>query len=370
MTAAFVAPGRIVTGLGCLASVGEEAARLGGKALLVTGRRFARETGLTERVLTLLREAGVASSVYDQVTPDPTLEQVEAARRQAREGGCDLVLGLGGGSVMDAAKVVAGLAREAAPAREFQQGRAVQRQGLPFIAVPTTAGTGAEATPNGVITDTERRAKQSIRDPSFMPAAAIVDPEPMRHADLTVTAHAGMDALDQAVESHVSRHAYSLTRALSRQAVALLSRALPRLAEDLGDMAAREDAAMGSLMAGIALANAKLGVVHGLAHPLGARYGIPHGRVCGILMPHAIRYNAEVAAEGYAELSEVVGRPLVDFVEETLTRFRMPSDLGEYHIPRADIPAIVAQALGAGSTHANPRDVTEGDLTALLETAI
>jgi len=370
VTVTFIAPARIATGQGCLEAVGEESARLGRRALVVTGRRFARETGLTERVVTLLREAGVGSTLYEQVTPDPTLEQVETARRLAREETCDLVVALGGGSAIDAGKVAAGLFSEPAPVREFQQGRPVETPGLPFIAIPTTAGTGAEATPNGVITDTDRHIKQSIRDASFMPDVAIVDPEPMRHASLAVTAHAGMDALDQAIESHVSRYAYSLTHALSRQAVVLLARALPRLAEDLDDMTAREDAAMGSLMAGLALTNAKLGVVHGLAHPLGARYGIPHGRVCGILMPHAIRYNAEVAAVGYAELSEVVGRSIVDFVEDTLAALGMPPDLKEYGIPRDDIPAIVSEARGAGSTGANPRDVTDDDLAALLDAVI
>lgn len=367
MNTVFLAPNRVITGRGCLNAVGEEAARLGRKALIVTGRTFARTSGLAARVQSLLEAADVAWEIYDQVTPDPTLDQVDAARDLVTGRNCTVVIGLGGGSAIDAGKVAAALAGETDPARAFQQGQPVERPGVRFIAVPTTAGTGAEATPNGVITDPDGPVKKSIRGPSFMPAVAIVDPETTVHADLTVTAHAGMDALCQAVESHVSRHATPLTRALSRQAFALLVRALPRLASDLTDMNAREDAALGSLMAGMALANARLGVVHGLAHPLGARYGIPHGLVCGVLLPYAIRYNADAAAAGFAELSAVAGGPLVEVVQGLLTTLGLPHDLKALTIPTADVPALAAESKDSGSTRANPREASEADLAALVE---
>jgi alcohol dehydrogenase class IV len=370
VSATFVTPGRVVTGRGSLETVGAEAARLGKRALLVTGRQFARRTGLTDRVLGLLQRAGVPASVYDDVPPEPTLAQADEARRLALREHCDLLVGLGGGSAVDVGKVAAGLVHESAPLREFFDGREIAAPGIPFIAIPTTAGTGAEATPNGVLTDPERLIKRSIRAPSLMPAVAIVDPDTTMEAGLVLTAQAGMDALTQAVEAHISRHSYSLTQALSRQAVVLLARALVRLADDLDDPDAREDAALGSLMAGMALANARLGVVHGLAHPLGARYGISHGRVCGILLPHAIRFNAEAAEEDLADLSDAVGQPLADFAEATLVNFGMPLTLRELHVPREDVRSIVVETLNAGSTQANPRDVTEEDLTALLEAVI
>ena len=362
----FTVPRRVVTGWGALSTLGREAARLGRRALLVTGRRFARQSGLTDRVVALLAEAGVEAVLYDRAGAEPTLEEVDGARRLLAETGCDLVVAIGGGSAIDVGKVAAGLAREEAPAREFQQGRDLQRTGIPMIAVPTTAGTGAEATPNGVITDTERRVKQSIRHPSFMPAVALVDPETTVGADRTVTAHSGLDALAQAVESHVSRGATAVTRALSRQAFVLLARALPGLARDLADRDARESAAMGSLMAGMALANARLGIVHGLAHPLGARFHIPHGRVCGILLPHVVRFNLPAAREGYAELEQAIGRPLAEFAEALLASFGVPADLEEYHIPPEDLREIADEALPSGSTRANPRRVSARDLVDLL----
>jgi len=367
MSATFLTPPRIITGVGSLGECGAVAAALGRCVLLVTGKSSMRRSGASGRLITDLQAAGLACHLYDAVATEPTLDMVDEGRRLCRERGCDLVIGMGGGSAMDAAKVIAGLAREEAPARDFHQGKKVERTGLPFIAIPTTSGTGAEVTKNGVISDPENRVKKSIRDDSFMAKAAIVDPELTVSAPPHVTACAGMDALTQAIESFTSIHATPLTDALAFKAIGLMAGCLERAVKNGSDIEARSDASYGSLLAGMALANARLGVVHGMAHPLGVRYGIPHGLVCGVLLPAAMRLNREASADKYDRIDALLGGDAVEFVERLAERIGLARSLADYDIPREDFDAIVAESMPSGSLKANPKKITEEDVRSILE---
>ncbi|MEW6358056.1 MAG: iron-containing alcohol dehydrogenase [Planctomycetota bacterium] len=368
--ATFITAPKIITGAGTLADCGKEAAMFGRSCLLVTGRGALRRAGVTDRLVDLLAEHGVAAHVYDGVSGEPTLDMVDEGRKLVHDLKIHFVIGAGGGSAMDAGKVVAGLAHEDAPCAEFHQGREVEKPGIPFIAIPTTSGTGSEVTKNGVITDPTAKVKQSIRHDSFMAKLVIVDPELTLSAPRDITAHTGMDALTQAIESYTSIHATPLTDALSFEAVALICRSLAAACEDGDDIAARSDMAYGSLMAGMALANARLGAVHGLAHPLGVRYGIPHGLVCGVLLPRVMRLNSEAAKEKYAKIARMVNKDAIAFVEELSEKVGLPKDLSKYNVPRDDFDAIIAESMPSGSLKANPKPVTEDDLRVILEEVI
>ncbi len=375
----FRTPGEVHFGAGAVASVGRIAKTWGERALIITGARSAKTTGALDAVCQSLKAAGVSVVIYDKVGHEPTIRLVEEARALARSEQCDLMIGLGGGSPIDTAKCAAGLFYSPEPvASHFRDGLEPPDRALPWIAVPTTAGAGAEATPNSVLIDEETKIKQSLRSWRWLAKAAIVDPQLTVSCPPTVTAYSGMDAFTQAVESYVSRHATPLTEAISFEAALQVAKALPRAYENGADLEARTAVAWGATMAGIALANARLGAVHGFAHPVGAFYSLPHGMVCAILLPWVIEYNLDVAAPKYARLAraldvtapassdECAARDFLAYVRELNARLGIPAKLGEVGLERDRIDEIVKHTLPSGSLAANPKDVPEEDLKAML----
>jgi len=365
----FRAPQRIVTGWGSFEELGQLAAALGRRALLVTGRRAMKKAGITDRAVRLLRAAGLHVELFDQVESEPDVGTIDAARQAARVGRADVVIGLGGGSAMDAAKAVAGLAHETAATREFLQGRKVQADVLPLVCVPTTSGTGSEATINGVISDRERMVKTSIRDERLMPRVALVDPELTVTCPAEVTAAAGLDALSQAIESYVSVHATALTEALSVRAAEELAASVEQAVKTPADRVARTRAAWGSLMAGMALSNARLGMIHGIVHPLGVRYGIPHGLACGVLLPVALEFNRETLGGKWSMLTRIFGGDPVEQCRQLLRRVGLPENLRGYNVRPEHFGTIADESLPSGSLKANPRKVSRQDIIEVLRQA-
>ena len=386
------------------------------RALLVTGGGSLEKAGVLDRARESLRATGVEFDEHPGVLPEPDLATVELLRGRLHEG-FDLVVSIGGGSVIDAAKAAAALVAEDAPVREFHAGRRIEAEGLPHVAVPTTAGTGAEVTPNAVITDPELPRKASIRGPTLLPAAAIVDPELLVSLPARLTAESGMDALVQAIESYVSIHATPLTEGLSLHAITLLARGLVAAFENGSDIEARTCCAYGSLCAGMALANARLGVVHGLAHPLGARLHLAHGAICAMLLAPSIRLNdtpeagsvarakyvdvahrladglshagtdgltvagitrEEVerrAASGHLEGARRRGRAPVtgELVECIMERLGLPRKLPEdaagklgVSLDDETVEKIVEESMGSGSLKANPLKIEPEHVRRLL----
>ena len=379
---AFYLPTEIITGLGCFDKLGEVASRYGQKALLVCGKKAMKRTGTLDRALKNLAEAGMTATVYDGVKGEPTLDMVEEGLALARREGSQVVIGLGGGSAMDTAKAIAGLFFQPGKPQEYHRGRPVEGPGLPFIAVPTTAGTGAEVTKNAVLIDQERMVKRSIRSEQWFAKAALVDPELTLSMPPSVTASTGSDALCQAIESYVSIGAMPATDALATQAIALIGRSLVRAYHHGEDIEARSDMLYGSLLAGMALANARLGGVHGIAHPLGCRYKIPHGVVCGLLLPYLMEYNLEYALDKYAHIAELLGEDTrgmtteeaatrsVEAVRRILEEIEIPMHLRQFGVEEADFPDIIAQSLPSGSLKHNPRPLGEEDVRLILERAM
>ena len=363
----FTTVSKLVTGAGCFDQLGELAKQLGRRALVVTGRRSMRRAGLTDRACGLLQAAGVEVLLFEDVSREPSDADVDAGRARCRAERCGLVIGIGGGSAMDAAKSIAALANADAPTAEYIKGRpADARDPLPCIAVATTSGTGAEVTPNAVLSWPGGRLKASIRGAGILPTVALVDPDLTLTCPPGVTAASGMDALTQAIESYVSIHATPLTEALSLHAAELMLANLPEAYAHGDNRAAREGCAYGSTMAGIALANARLGVVHGIAHPLGIRCHIPHGVCCAALLPASIRLNRTAAAAKYDRLSQVAGADIEKVAERLLTELGLDRAFGEYEINERDLPEIARESMPSGSLKANPKKVTEEDVLNIL----
>ena len=332
----------------------------------MTGRAAMRQAGITDRAVAGLEEAGCAVFVYEDVPPEPTLACVDAGRDALRRHEADLVIGLGGGSAIDVAKAIGALARAVPETRAFFAGEPAPERGVPIVTIPTTAGTGAEVTRNSVLADPDAPAKQSIRGDALMPAVALVDPELTVSMPPSVTARSGMDALTQAIESYWSIHATPLTEPLALGAIELIGGHLERAATDGGDRAAREAMAYGSLTAGVAFANSRLGAVHGLAHPLGVRYAISHGEVCAILLPHVMRLNRQAAPEKYDRIGVALGGDAADAAAGLLSRLDLPVTLKHVGLRPTEFDVIIAESMPSGSLKANPKTVSEDDLRAIL----
>ncbi|HAA90479.1 MAG: 1,3-propanediol dehydrogenase DhaT [Thermoanaerobacterales bacterium 50_218] len=375
----FLVPARIIFGPGSSGRLGEEACRFGRRVLLVTGKRSLRLSGMLDRVLAPLEAAKLDVLMFDQVDPEPSLEVVEKGREAAREQSVDLVVAAGGGSVLDVGKAIAGLFYEEGTVREYFEGRPIEKVGLPWIAVPTTAGSGAEATRNSVLIDPVSERKQSIRCDWWMARVAVVDPVLTMSMPPRLTAITGMDALTHAIEAYTSRWSHPLTSSLALEAAILISRNLYSAYQKGSNREAREKMSLASLMAGIALNNARLGAVHGLAHPIGLRYHLPHGLVCGILLPYVMEYNLTIVEEKYARIALELGlvqpgsssgeaaRRLIHFVKSLKKRLGIPEKLSEVGLRAGDLSSIAEAALPSGSLAANPRAARKDDLLEILK---
>jgi alcohol dehydrogenase class IV len=297
---------RVVFGRGEVRRLGELAAALGRAAMVVYNG-----SGLGERVAGLLAEAGV-NSVLRRQRGEPVVADVDGAVVEARECGCDVVVGAGGGSAIDAAKAVAGLLTNGGSAVDYMEvvgkGQKIARPATPWIAVPTTAGTGAEATRNAVIGLPEKRFKASLRSELLMARVALIDPELGVDVPAEVTARSGMDALCQLIESYTSSGAQAVTDALALRGIELAAASLGPAFRNGQDVAAREGMALAAYLSGVTLTNAGLGAVHGFAAPLGANYPVPHGTVCAALLPHVIVANLRAGSREVVERYAVIGR--------------------------------------------------------------
>jgi alcohol dehydrogenase class IV len=380
----FATANRIIFGPGASREVAPLAASLGQRPLVVIGRTGDR----AEALLTQLRRAGLELALYS-VASEPTVDVAQAGAGQARLAGCDLVIGLGGGSVLDAAKAIAMLLTNDGEALDYLEvigrGRPITQPSAPCIAVPTTAGTGSEVTRNAVLGAPEHELKASLRSPLMLPTAAVIDPELTYSAPPDVTASTGLDALTQCLEPFVSSRANPLTDAVCREGMQRAARSLRRAYDEGQDIAAREDMAVASLLGGLALANAGLGAVHGFAGPLGGMFPAPHGALCARLLPAVMAANVAAlqqrtpnspALPRYTEVARLLtGDPAaqaadgIAWVSDLVEALAIPR-LAAYGIAPADFPEIVAKSHQASSMKANPIQLTAAELTDILRQAI
>lgn len=380
----FATAGRIVFGPGALADVGTIARDFGRHAFVVTGRDPARAEPLCD----LLSRAHLTTTRFP-VASEPTVDDVTRGAAEARAAGCDFVVGFGGGSALDAAKAIAALLANAGDPFDYLEviGRAqpLRHPGAPILAIPTTAGTGAEVTRNAVLASPAHRVKVSLRSPHMLPRVALVDPELTGALPPALTASTGLDALTQLIEPYVSCRANPLTDALCVEGMQRAARSLRRAFDNGRDAAAREDMAVASLFGGLALANAGLGAVHGFAGPIGGMFSAPHGAVCAALLPAVMTANLRAlrqrapqheALRRYEELARLLtGRPHanaddgVQWIRELISALHIPR-LGAYGIAANAIPEIVAAAAKASSMKANPLPPTDAELDEILRASL
>jgi alcohol dehydrogenase class IV len=362
LPATLLFPSRTLSGDGAILRLGAEAASFGRRGVLVHGRSLAA-SGRLAGILDAL-PAGIAVTCHEHAGGEPTTDDVERLRLCLRAGPADWVAAVGGGSAIDLAKAAAGLRDAPGAVDAYHGGLAIPPAALPLIAAPTTAGTGSEATTVAVLTRPAGNVKLGIRHPTFLPRLVILDPGLLRGCPPATIAAAGMDAFVQAFESLTSRFATPFTRALSELALARIAAALP--AAYGGDFAAAPDLLEGSFAAGLALSHARLGVVHGLAHPLGARWHAAHGLVCAACFPAALRFNRGVAAADLARLRGLLGMEVEEWVAAACGRMGLASPFRGAALCAADRAAVVSETLASGSTAANPRTVAAADVEALL----
>jgi len=332
---------------------------------------------------------GLAAShvevVRFSIAGEPTVQQVEEGLVQARQTGCQLVIGFGGGSALDAAKAIAVLLGQHGSVLDYLEvigrGKALDRPGVPCIAIPTTAGTGTEVTRNAVLTSPEHRTKVSLRSPHMLPVAALIDPQLTDTLPPDLTATTGLDALTQLIEPYVSNQANPLVDPYCREGLSRVAHSLRQAVANGSDQAARDDMALASLFGGLALANAGLGAVHGFAGPIGGMFSAPHGAVCGCLLPHVMAVNvAALEARSpssntltrYRQVAQILtGRDQatvsdgIAWVESLCADLKVPH-LKDFGIARSDFDSIIEKAVVASSMRKNPIPLTSDELVEVL----
>jgi len=374
---------RIIFGAGTCAEVPVLAVPLGRRAFFVTDSRE-RSAPLLDR----LSAQGLSTAVI-LVEKEPDLDNILLALHCYKESGCDLVIGFGGGSALDTGKAVAALAANLDDPLDYLEivgaGRALEKPAAPYIAVPTTAGTGSEATRNAVIAVPEKHIKVSLRSPFMLPRIAVVDPELTYSLPPEITASTGLDALTQVLEPFVCNAPTPLTDDLCRDGIVRAGRSLLKAFQNGRDVAAREEMSLVSLYGGMALANSRLGAVHGMAGPLGGMYPVPHGAVCARLLPLVMETNLQAlrsrqpdspAIDHYAEVARLLtGNPSAR-PEEGITHVRKLCEemairqLREFGLRAEDFPALVSQAQKASSMKGNPILLTDEEIIHILNDAV
>lgn len=373
----------IVFGAGVLQEIGHAARRLGAVRPLLVTDGGVLEAGWAGQALRHLREVGLAPTTWSAVTPNPKDHEVRAGAQAYLAGGCDVVVAVGGGSVIDAGKAIAVLVSNGGDIFDYEGIDRIPRPIPPLVAAPTTAGTGADVSQFAVITDTARGLKATLIGKTLVPDISLTDPQLLVTMPDWLAATTGLDALTHGVEAYVSRAASFLTDEHALSAVALVGRHLERSVQDPHDGSARTGMARASLSAGLAFTNAILGAAHAISHQIGGRLDLPHGMVNAVLLPHVVRFNALPDPGRFRPLADAlgvthadrlpddeVGDALAQEIASLASAIGAPKSLSEIGVTEADIASLAAQTLDDACLTTNPRDVCESDVTAILRAAL
>ena len=371
-------------GAGCRSVIADEVRKRGfSKALLVTDKDLIR-FGVAEKIEEVLRNAGIPYEIFSDLKANPTITNVKDCVAAFKAAGADFIIALGGGSSIDTAKAVGIVVNnpEFADVRSLEGTAETKHRAVPTFAIPTTAGTAAEATINYVITDEEARKKMVCVDPNDIPMCAIIDCELMYSMPKGLTAATGMDALTHAIESYITPGAWTMSDMFEMKAIELIARHLKNAVDNGTDTAAREGMAEAQYIAGMGFSNVGLGIVHSMAHPIGAFYDTPHGVANALLLPYVMEYNAESPARPkYLDIARAMGvdttgmsvdegvAAAIGAVRALSLSIGIPQRLHEIGVKREDIPALAVAAFNDVCTGGNPRPTSVEDIAALYETA-
>lgn len=380
MPTTFSLPPTIITGAGSTEEVGEQTKRLGAtKALIVTDPGILK-IGYADQISKNLHNADITSTIFSDVTPDPTLQNVTDGLNQHRAESCDVIISIGGGSAIDCGK---GISIKLTNDGEFVDYMGVDKipnQGAPLIAIPTTAGTGSEVTKVTVITDTEQNVKMMLSSSCLLASVAIVDPLLSLTTPPHLTAAVGVDALTHAIEAYISKRAQPITDALALKAIRLISGSLRQAWADGGNISARTDMMLGATIAGMAFSNSSVALVHGMSRPIGAYFHIHHGLSNSVLLLDVMKFSVVGAPQQFADIAEAMGEQIeglspmkqadaaITAVERLVKDIDMPR-LGQIGIEEEKFNEVVEQmaadAIASGSPANNPRQATQEEIIVL-----
>lgn len=362
------------------------------KVFLVSGRESLKKSGYLEKITANLENSNIDLEIHNKATQEPTTSMLNKGKADLIKSACDIIVGIGGGSVMDTAKGIAGLVTNGGIVEDYLAGKEFIKPALPFILIPTTSGTGSEITNNAVIKDKKTRIKKSIR--GLWSNLALLDPEITLSLPKKFTAYPGADALVQAIESLVSKSSNFISDLFAREAITLLGKNLPLVVDDLSNIDLREKMMLGSLMDALSFANGKLGAVHGFAHPIGIKFDIPHGLICGLLLPYVMDYNLTIenVVEKYAWMGDTFyqqkilsdygecsreipinqlgkARWAIEKIKDILSYINIPIHLNEIGIQEKDIDDIIKDTTGSSLAN-NPRNTDKSSLKEILFRAL
>ena len=369
-------------GAGAIAEIATEAIGRGFKKAFVCSDPDLIKFGVTKKVTDVLDNAGLAYEIYSNIKPNPTIENVQSGVAAFKAAEADYIIAIGGGSSMDTAKGVGIVIAnpDFADIRSLEGVAPTKNKSVPIFAVPTTAGTAAEVTINYVITDVEKNRKMVCVDPKDIPVVAFVDPEMMSSMPKGLTAATGMDALTHAIEGYITAAAWELSDMFHLKAIEIISRSLRGAVANTPE--GRADMALGQYVAGMGFSNVGLGIVHSMAHPLGALYDTPHGVANAIILPTVMEYNAEAPGEKYREIARAMGvagvddmtqeeyrKAAIDAVRQLSQDVGIPADLKDIVKPE-DIPFLAQSAYDDACRPGNPKETSVEDITKLYESLI
>ena len=359
----------------------EVVARLGKKKALVVTDAGLVKFGVAGKVTEVLDNAGIAYEIFSEVKPNPTVSNVKAGIDAFKKAEADFIIAIGGGSSMDTAKGIGIVINnpEFSDIVSLEGCAPTKNKSVPIVALPTTAGTAAETTINYVIIDEEKQKKMVCVDPNDIPAVAIVDAELMYSLPKSLTAATGMDALTHAIEGYITKAAWEMSDMFEIEAIRMIARYLPIAVEEPSNPEGRNGMAVAQYIAGMAFSNVGLGLVHGMAHPLGSLFDVPHGVANALLLPTIMEFNLPSSVKKYGEIARAMGvdtngmtdeqaaQAAVDAVRALAIKVGIPQHLSEIGISEKDIPALADQALSDVCTPGNPREVTLDDIVALYK---
>lgn len=385
MSGVFHAPTAILFGGGSRSELPDQVRHLGASKVLIVTDPYLVRSGVVDEIAGRFSDEGIGVNVFSDVQPDPTVDNVEAGLAKLRESAAQAIVAVGGGSPIDAAKIIGAASVLDGPISSLQGYHRVPAAGPPLIAVPTTAGTGSEATKVAVITDTERQVKMMILDPKLMPRVAIVDFELTMTAPKSLTAHVGVDTLTHGLEAFVSRKATTLTDSLALSCMRLVATNLVGAWRDPQDRLAREGMSMAACQGGMAFTNSSVCLVHGMSRPIGALFHVPHGLSNAVLLPAVTRYSVSGAPQRYASAARAMGwagesvsdeaacQALLTGLEKlnaTLEIPRLRDCVGVNEVKFESVVGKMAEdALQSGSPQNNPVVPTAAEIVALYRQA-
>lgn len=362
----FQSPGKIIYGQGSVGQVGDETKKYGKKAIIITGKSSSKKTGALDKVIDSLKTNDIQYIVFDKVESDPSVDTVDLGVEVAKKEGIDVIVALGGGSPLDAAKGISIMINNPGGIVDYEK-KEPKIPGVPVIAVPTTAGTGSEVSKFIVITDVKRKIKMLIGGEALIPRAAILDGDLTLMVPPDITAATGMDALTHAIEAYISKKAQPATKVQSLSAIELISNNLVKAVQNGENMEARNNMLFAQMQAGLAFSNASVALVHAMSRPLGAYFGVPHGLANAILLPRVMEYNRASCPEKFRDIAEAMGENIeglslreasalaVKAVKELYAETGLPTKLRDVGVKEESIENLAKDASQSGSALVNPR---------------